>query len=219
MQKIKLLWKPVTIIFLILLFDQIFKFWIKTHFYLDEEVTIIKNFFYLHFTENNGMAFGYEFGGIYGKLILSTVRVIAVIAIGWYLYILCKNKASMGLIVGFALILAGALGNIIDSLFYGLLFSQSTYFQTAEFLPDGGGYGTFLYGKVVDMLYFPVIKGNFPGWFPFWKNEMFIFFRPIFNISDSSITIGVIYMILFQRKFFVQTKSTESIVDNASENK
>ncbi|MFA6923094.1 MAG: lipoprotein signal peptidase [Bacteroidales bacterium] len=219
MQKLKLLWKPVAIIFFILLIDQIFKVWIKTHFFLDEETTVIKNLFYLHFTENNGMAFGYEFGGIYGKLILSTVRLIAVVAIGWYLYVLCINKASIGLIAGFSFVLAGALGNIIDSLFYGLLFNESTYFQIAEFLPNSGGYGTFLHGKVVDMLYFPVIKGHFPGWFPLWKNEMFTFFRPIFNISDSSITIGVIYMILFQRKFFVQTKSLENEVNNSSEDK
>lgn len=216
MQKIKLLWKPITIIFVILLIDQTFKFWVKTHFFLDDEITIIKNFFYLHFTENNGMAFGYEFGGIYGKLILSSIRVIALGAIAWYLYILCINKASIGLIAGFSLVLAGALGNIIDSLFYGLLFNESTYFQIAEFLPNSGGYGTFLHGKVVDMLYFPIIKGHFPGWLPIWKNEMFIFFRPIFNISDSAITVGVIYMILFQRKFFMQTKSTDS---NALESK
>lgn len=210
MQKIKLLKLPFLIIFFILFFDQVFKFWIKTHLMLGEEISVIKNFFILHFTENNGMAFGFEFGVNYGKLILSLFRLIAIILIMWYLYKLCIRKANTGLIIGFSLILAGAIGNIIDSAFYGLIFNDS-YFQIAGFLPKDGGYGTFLHGKVVDMLYFPIIKGHYPDWFPFFKNEEFIFFRPVFNIADSSISVGVIYMILFQRKFFLKDNEPVSV--------
>jgi len=169
--------------------------------YLGQEYNIFGNWFIIHFTENEGMAFGMKFGGEFGKLALSIFRIIAVIAIGWYLYKLTKKGASFGLALCISLILAGAIGNIIDSAFYGLLFSDSIY-QVATFLPEGGGSGTFLHGKVVDMLYFPVIEGHFPEWFPIWSSEKFIFFRPVFNIADSSITIGVLSLVIFQRQFF-----------------
>ena len=168
---------------------------------LGQEYRIFDSWFIIHFTENNGMAFGWEFGGSIGKLLLSSFRIIAVFVGGWYLVHLTKTKAHIGYIVSIALILAGALGNILDSAFYGMIFSDS-YFHAAQFMPDGGGYSTFLHGKVVDMLYFPVINGHYPDWFPFWGSEQFIFFRPVFNIADSSITVGVFIILLFQKKFF-----------------
>ncbi len=194
--------KALIIIFVILVIDQVFKFWIKTTMTIGQEQQVIGNWFLLHFTENEGMAFGMRLGGEFGKLILSIFRIIAIGAIGYYLYHLTRKKANFGLVFSITLILAGAIGNIIDSAFYGLLFSQSSYHTVATFLPEGGGYSNFLHGKVVDMLYFPLVSGNFPDWLPFWGGQNFIFFRPVFNIADSSITVGVILLLLFQRKFF-----------------
>lgn len=169
--------------------------------YLGQEFHVFGDWFIIHFTENEGMAFGMKFGGEFGKLALSIFRIIAIIAIGWYLNTLTKKKSPFGLILSISLIMAGAIGNIIDSAFYGLIFSDSIY-QVATLFPEGGGSGTFLHGKVVDMLYFPIIEGQFPDWLPIWGSEKFIFFRPVFNIADSSITIGVLSLVIFQRKFF-----------------
>lgn len=196
--------KPLLIVFLVLLIDQCVKFYIKTHFFVGEEYHVAGNWFIIHFTENNGMAFGMEFAGNYGKLFLSSFRILAVIAIAWYLYDLTRKKAPMGFIISIALIFAGALGNIVDSAFYGILFSDSNY-EIAKFLPADGGYAGFLHGRVVDMFYFPLVQGHFPSWFPVWGGEEFIFFRPVFNIADSSITVGVLMILLFQRKFFPRT--------------
>lgn len=157
----------------------------------------------IHFVENNGMAFGLSLGGDYGKLALSLFRIAAVLFLIYYIRKLIEMKTSFGLLLSFALILAGALGNILDSAFYGMLFSDSSYHGgIAEFMPEGGGYAKFLHGKVVDMLYFPLVRGTFPSWFPFWGDEPFLFFRPVFNLADTSITIGVLNIILFQRSFF-----------------
>ena len=175
--------------------------------YLGQEFHVLGNWFIIHFTENYGMAFGLELGGSIGKFLLSVFRIVAVIGIGWYLRHLVLHKRHSGLITAFALIFAGAIGNIIDSAFYGMIFSESN-FQLAKLFPPGGGYGTFLHGKVVDMLYFPIIEGHYPSWFPFWANEEFIFFRPVFNIADSSITIGVLMILIFQKKYF--HKETEA---------
>ncbi len=172
---------------------------------LGEEFNVLGNWFIIHFTENYGMAFGFEFGGEWGKIILTLFRIIACIGIGWYIYHLSKKKAHTCLIISIALILAGAFGNIIDSVFYGVLFSDSL-FQVAQFLPEGGGYAPFWHGRVVDMFYFPLFEGHFPQWFPFWKGEHFLFFRPVFNIADSSITIGVVLILIFQKKFFRDLK-------------
>lgn len=195
--------RALLVVFLVLLIDQVTKFYIKTHMFLGEEHAVLGNWFIIHFTENNGMAFGMELQGEYGKLILSSFRILAVLGITWYLYDLTRKKAHKGLITSIALILAGAVGNIIDSVFYGVLFSDSNY-QIARFLPEEGGYAGLLHGKVVDMLYFPILTGHFPDWFPLWANEEFIFFRPVFNIADTSITIGVILILLFQKNFFKQ---------------
>ncbi len=183
--------------------------------FLGEEYKILGNWFIIHFTENNGMAFGMELEGQYGKLLLSSFRILAVGAIGWYLFDISKKKMPTGLIVSVALIFAGAIGNIIDSIFYGVLFSDSD-FQTATFLPEGGGYAGWLHGRVVDMFYFPIIEGHFPDWFPFWGSEEFIFFRPVFNVADSSITIGVLLIILFQKRFWPE-KTTEPVTEQAIE--
>lgn len=193
--------KPLIIIFLVLFFDQLIKIYVKTHFFLGQEVNVAGNWFIIHFTENNGMAYGMEFGGNFGKLFLSVFRIVAVGAIGWYLWSLSKQKEDKLYIVCIALIFAGAIGNIIDSAFYGVLFSDSNY-EIARFMPEEGGYSNFLHGKVVDMFYFPVIKGHFPAWFPFWGTEDFIFFRPVFNVADASISTGVAIIILYQRRFF-----------------
>ena len=190
------------IIFLILLADQFLKFWVKTHMYLGEEYNVLGGWFRIHFTENQGMAFGLQFGGSYGKFILSIFRLLAVGFIVYYLHKLIRQKAAGGLIISLTLILAGALGNITDSTFYGLLFSESFGYEPAVLFPEEGGYASFLYGSVVDMFYFPVLEGVFPYWVPFWGGEEFIFFRPVFNIADSAITTGVAMIILFQRKYF-----------------
>ena len=199
---------PIIIIFLVLLIDQTIKIYIKTHFVLGQE-THIANWFIIHFTENPGMAFGLQFSGDWGKLILSLFRIAAIGLISWYLVRLVKTEAHPGLIACIAFIVAGATGNILDSAFYGMFFNESTFWEVAKFNPVGGGYATFLHGKVVDMLYFPILEGHFPQWVPFWGGEDYLFFRPVFNIADSSITSGVIAILLFQHKFFPSKSKTE----------
>lgn len=193
---------------LILLADQCFKVYIKTHFVLGEELDVLGRWFRLHFVENNGMAFGMElWGATAGKLLLTAFRLAAVAAIGYYLVLLCRwrsrddeeKRPPMGLIVCVTLVLAGAIGNIFDSVFYGVLFSSS-WGEVAQFLPPDGGYSTWLQGRVVDMLYFPLIEGTFPDWLPLWGGEHFIFFRPVFNVADAAISCGIIALILFERK-------------------
>ena len=204
--------KPLLIVFLVLLIDQLIKIYVKTHFYLGDEYHVAGNWFIIHFTENNGMAYGMELGGQFGKLLLSSFRILAVAGIGYYLWKLTKSREDQLYVVCIALIFAGAIGNIIDSAFYGMIFSDSGY-DIAKFMPAEGGYSSFLHGKVVDMFYFPVIEGHFPSWFPIWGTEEFVFFRPVFNFADASISVGVILIILFQKRFFGKKKVTAEQIE------
>lgn len=190
-------------ILLLLIIDQIVKIIVKTHMTLDQHIAVFGEWFYIRFIENPGAAYGFELGGNYGKLFLSLFRLIAIGVIIYYVNKLIKKGAPKGVIIGFGLILAGAIGNIIDSAFYGLIFDESGFSTVATLFPESGGYGTFLHGKVVDMLYFPIIKSVYPSWFPWVGGEPFIFFSPVFNFADAYISVGVIYLILFQRKFFM----------------
>ena len=178
---------------------------------LGEQFEVINNFFYIHFTENYGMAFGLELGWDYGKLLLSLFRIFAVGGIGWYLYYLIKNKAHSGMIICISLIMAGAIGNIFDSAFYGLLFTESTAIEPSVFLHSDGGYAGFLHGAVVDMFYFYSRGGYYPNWFPLWGGEEFVFSFPIFNLSDASISVGVCVILIFQKNFF-KHMNNETIV-------
>ncbi|MHC1689293.1 MAG: lipoprotein signal peptidase [Bacteroidales bacterium] len=197
--------KQVTIIVLLLLIiDQAVKLWIKTHMTLGESIPVFGSWFQIYFIENNGMAFGMQLGGTFGKFALSSLRLVLIGFIIYYIVKLIKMDASRGILTGMALILVGAMGNIVDSMFYGLIFNESTFTSAASIFPDGGGYAPFLFGKVVDMLYFPLVDTTLPDWVPFWGGEHFIFFRPIFNIADSCITIGVGYLLIFHRKFFLK---------------
>lgn len=193
--------KSLLLILCILVADQVLKIWVKTHMTIGEEIPLFGNWGMLHFIENNGMAFGMEMGGKAGKILLSVFRIFAIIAISWFLYSLIRKKVNTGLIFAVSAILAGAIGNIIDSAFYGLIFSES-YTQPAVMFPQEGGYASFLLGRVVDMFYFPVINTQWPEWSPFKAGESLVFFRPIFNIADSAITCGVIAILLFQKRMF-----------------
>jgi signal peptidase II len=207
--------KSILIVFIVLFIDQALKLWIKTNMTLGQEFHMAGNWFIIHFTENNGMAFGLQFAGGYGKLALSLFRIFAVGFLGWYIVHLADKKTGFGVILSFSLILAGALGNIIDSALYGMLFSESTYFDVARFLPAEGGYSTFLHGKVVDMFYFPILEGVYPHWVPFLGGDSYIFFRPVFNVADSAITTGVLSLLIFQRQFF-KTQNESPAEKNAA---
>lgn len=195
---------PLITVFSVLFIDQFIKIYIKLHYPLGEVTRVIGDWFILHFTENPGMAFGLEFGGNYGKLILSVFRILASIGGIWYVISIVRKGEHWGFIFSVSLILAGAIGNILDSAFYGLLFSESDEFNVSKFLPPDGGYAGFLHGRVVDMFYFPIINGTFPDWVPVWGGEDFQFFRPIFNFADASISIGVGIILIFQKKFIRQ---------------
>lgn len=193
--------KALLLIILILIADQVLKIWVKTHMVLGQEIHLLGNRGMLHFIENNGMAFGMEMGGRTGKLILSVFRIVAIAGIGWYLTTLIKKNTNIWLVLAVSSILAGAVGNMIDSAFYGLIFSES-FSQPAQMFPPGGGYSSFLMGRVVDMFYFPVINTSWPDWSPFRADQSLVFFRPVFNIADSAITCGVLAIVIFQKRMF-----------------
>ena len=204
-----LLRKSLFTIFIILFIDQVLKIWIKTNLFLYQDIYVLGDWFIIKFIENNGMAFGIDLPGNYGKLMLTIFRILAAIGIIYYLRILIKQKVHQGLIIAISMILAGAVGNIIDSAFYGMIFSESSPYAKAVMFPSGGGYSSFLHGKVVDMFYFPVLRGSWPDWIPFKGGQSFEFFRPVFNIADSSITIGVFMIMIFQKKYFGMEESKE----------
>lgn len=191
---------PLLTVAAVLFIDQFIKIYIKLNYKLGE-VGRLSDWCILHFTENPGMAFGFEFGGDHGKLLLSVFRIIACIGGAFYIRYLLKHKEHKGFIFAVSLILAGAMGNIFDSLFYGIFFGESTEYEVAQFMPAGGGYASFLHGHVVDMFYFPIYEGTLPSWFPVWGGEPFQFFRPIFNFADAAISGGVAVIILFNKTF------------------
>jgi len=212
-QKIKI---PLLTVLTVLIIDQFVKIYIKLNYPLGE-VANVGNWCIIHFTENPGMAFGFEFGGNYGKIILSVFRILACIGGVFYIRHIVRNKEHIGFIFSVSLILAGAVGNILDSVFYGVLFGESDEFNVAKFLPEGGGYASVLHGRVVDMFYFPIVNGQFPTWFPFWGGEDFQFFRPIFNFADFSISLGVGIIIAFQKRFTKKTPQPQTTSTNNSD--
>ena len=199
--------KSICLIIIILLIDQASKIYIKTHFKLQDSIEVF-SWFKIFFIENEGMAWGTRISDFVSfisertaKISLTIFRIIAIFGIGYWLYDATRKQGSKILTIAIALIFSGALGNIIDSVFYGVLFSDS-YMQVATFLPEGGGYDTLLHGKVVDMLYFPLYKGYLPEWLPIWGGQFFTFFEPVFNIADMAISTGFIMLIVFNKKAF-----------------
>ena len=206
----------IIIIALIIIADQTLKIWIKTHYTFGEVMRIGGfNWAKLYFIENKGMAWGWEFGGDWGKMILTLFRLAAVIFGTWYLGKIVKQQYHKGFIICASLIYAGALGNLLDSMFYGLIFEESTYAHVAKIFPPHG-YAGFLHGRVVDMLYFPMVDSQFPKWFPIFGGEKFEFFSPIFNIADASISAGVITLFVFQKRFFRKHKQEQAITAETS---
>ena len=193
----------------VLVIDQIIKIWVKTSMYWHESIKIT-DWFYIYFTENNGMAFGME---IFNKFFLTGFRIVAAIAITWMLVKYVKQNCKTGFLVCISLILAGAVGNIIDCVLYGEIFSESTHRALATFVPFGEGYASLFYGKVVDMFYFPLIETEWPEWMPFVGGEHFVFFSPIFNFADAAISCGIIALVLFYSKYLsdiMEPKKKES---------
>jgi len=199
--KFKKLGLPIFIVLVILFIDQLVKLYIKTNFYLGEEIPVLGDWFRIHFTENYGMAFGLEFGGKGGKILLTLFRLVAVTFIGWYIFDLTKKETNKWYIISWALILSGALGNIIDSIFYGILF----------------GYDSWFHGRVVDMFYFPIVQTTIPENWPFWAGEDFEFFRPVFNVADAAISIGFVIILLGQKMFFKEEASSSTSNKNDNE--
>jgi signal peptidase II len=192
--------KSILIITIILIVDQISKIYIKTNFELYENIEVF-SWFKILFIENEGMAWGAKIPGSYGKVILTVFRLFAIVGIGWWLWDSTVKKAPKVLLIAISLIFAGALGNILDSVFYGVLFNDSLG-QIATFLPPDGGYAPLLKGKVVDMLYFPLYDGILPEWMPIWGGERFVFFEPVFNIADTAISTGFGILLVFHKKAF-----------------
>lgn len=186
----------VLVVFAVLLIDQIIKIWVKTSMTLHESIHVT-DWFYITFIENNGMAFGMQLGS---KIVLSLFRIIAISALGYYIWLEVKRHAKTGYIVCLSLVLAGAAGNLIDCMFYGLMFNASSPYYLSYFVPFGSGYAPFLMGKVVDMFYFPLIETEWPMWMPFVGGEHFVFFSPVFNFADSSISVSVVWLLLFYRE-------------------
>ncbi|MDE6116308.1 MAG: lipoprotein signal peptidase [Duncaniella sp.] len=196
------------IILVVVILDQALKIWIKTNFYLGEDYKIF-SWFYLYFIENNGMAFGMEFGS---KLLLTLFRIVAVAGLIWYIVKIYKLKSvPMGYMVCLALVTAGAAGNIFDCVFYGLIFNNPMPPEVATLFPAGGGYAEIFHGRVVDMLYFPLFSFTWPGWLPLVGGQEFLFFQPVFNLADAAISCGIIALILFYHKYIQSPKALETL--------
>lgn len=209
----------IAIVLTVLFVDQASKFWVKTNMHYHERFSILGlKWAYIYFIENNGMAYGISFGNGIGKILLSVFRIVTVFFLIYYLSTLIRKNEKRGVIICLSLILAGALGNIIDSAFYGLLFSDSGFTPegVATFLPPEGGYAPFLRGRVVDMLYFPMFDTVLPDWLPIWGGKDFQFFRPVFNVADSSIFIGIVSLLLFHRDFFSQLEKKKPKAEEKS---
>lgn len=189
-------WLAVLVVLSALVIDQLIKIWVKTSMTLHESIRIF-DWFYISFIENNGMAYGMQIGS---KLALSLFRVVAIGLLAYYLWLQVRKKARTGYIVCLAMVLAGAIGNLIDCMFYGMVFNASSPYYTSYFVPFGSGYAPFLMGKVVDMFYFPLIVTTWPEWVPMWGGQEFIFFSPVFNYADANISVGVVLLLLFYRK-------------------
>ena len=189
-------WLAALLVLAILIIDQVIKIWVKTHMTLHEQIEIL-SWFKIVFIENNGMAYGMEIGS---KLVLSIFRIIAIAFLGYYIVLQVRKQARWGYLICLSMIIAGATGNIFDSMFYGLIFNSSSEFYQSYFVPFGTGYAPFLMGKVVDMFYFPIITTTWPTWVPFVGGQPYVFFSPIFNFADASISVGVVMLLLFFRK-------------------
>ncbi len=198
----------ILVVFAVLLIDQAIKIWVKTSMTLHESIHVT-DWFYITFIENNGMAFGMQLGS---KIILSLFRVIAISALGYYIWLEVKRQAKTGYIVCLSFILAGAAGNLIDCMFYGLVFNASSPYYLSYFVPFGTGYAPFLMGKVVDMFYFPLIETEWPLWMPFVGGEHFVFFSPVFNFADSCISVSVVWLLLFYREAISKMSLGKSVV-------
>ena len=206
----------ILVVFAVLLIDQIIKIWVKTSMTLHESIHVT-DWFYITFIENNGMAFGMQLGS---KIILSLFRIIAISALGYYIWLEVKRQAKTGYIVCLSFVLAGAAGNLIDCMFYGLMFNASSPYYLSYFVPFGTGYAPFLMGKVVDMFYFPLIETEWPTWVPFVGGEHFVFFSPVFNFADSCISVSVVWLLLFYREQISKisfSKTTEQPKDQAEQ--
>jgi len=204
-------WLAIAIVLAVLVIDQLIKIWVKTHMTLHEQIEIF-SWFKIVFIENNGMAYGMEIGS---KLVLSLFRIVAVGILGYYIFQRVMKKARWGYIVCLSMVLAGAAGNIFDSMFYGLIFNSSSEYYASYFVPFGSGYAPFLMGKVVDMFYFPLIVTTWPEWMPMVGGEPYVFFSPIFNFADSSISVGVVLLLLFYRKEIseISFKKKDTVTD------
>ncbi len=189
-------WLAALVVLSAILIDQFIKIWVKTSMTLHESIRIF-DWFYISFIENNGMAYGMQIGS---KLALSLFRVVAIGLLAYYVWLQVRNKARTGYIVCLSMVLAGAIGNLIDCMFYGMVFNASSPYFTSYFVPFGTGYAPFLMGKVVDMFYFPLIVTTWPEWVPMWGGQEFIFFSPVFNYADANISVGVVLLLLFYRK-------------------
>lgn len=209
------------LVVVLLIIDQVIKIAVKTHFCLGESIRIT-DWFYISFIENNGMAFGMTF---FNKLVLSLFRLVAISAIGYYIYKVIKSEHRQGYVIVLSVIMAGALGNMFDSMFYGLIFNASSPFYVSYLVPFGTGYSSFLQGKVVDMFYFPLIVSTWPDWVPVWGGDEFIFFSPIFNFADACVSVGIIILFLFYRKdlegigdtMFGKKEDKDSVESNVEE--